>query len=308
MQVHFGTELLHAEWSSAVACVGTFDGVHLGHQTLIREAVAKAKGLELPTIVVTFDRHPAAVLAPERAPKAIASIEENLAQFQKLGVAVAVILPFDAALSRMSADKFLNDVLRRDMRASEIVVGHDFAMGNGREGTTSWLQARIPTDVIPPFEVDGARVSSSAIREAVVAGHMDVAAKLLGRGFVVSGVVVSGERLGRQLGFPTANLARSFDQVMPADGVYAGEMETPYGVFRAAASIGCRPAVGGVSRTIEAYLLDYPGQSLYGCHVRLRLDAWLRAESDFPSLDALVKQIEQDVQQVRRLGGLSLEL
>ena len=299
MQVHFGTELLHAEWNSAIACVGTFDGVHLGHQTLIRVAVKRALARELPSVVVTFDRHPAAILAPHKCPKAVASLETNLGQFKQLGVAVAVVLPFDLALSQMHATDFLESVLVRGVKASELVVGHDFAMGKDREGTTEWLSERIPTDVVPKFEVDGVRVSSSAIRSAVSEGDLEGAAKFLGRPFSVSGVVVGGQKLGRQLGYPTANVARSFDQILPAHGVYVGEMETPFGTFQAAASIGTRPAVGGIHRTIEAYLLDYPGDSLYGAHVRLDLHKRLRPEMNFANLEGLVDQIDQDVHDVR---------
>ncbi len=299
MQLHFGTELLRAEWKAAVACVGTFDGVHLGHQALIRTAVCKAQERELPAILVTFDRHPAAILAPDRCPKAIASVEENLAQFAKLGVAVAVVLPFDAALSQMPAEQFLDQVLFGAVRAEELVVGHDFAMGHGREGTTEWLQSRIPTEVIPPFEINEIRVSSSVIRTAVSEGDLGRANQLLGRHFTLGGVVVAGQKLGRQLGFPTANVARSFDQVMPLDGVYVAEVETLNGRFRSAVSIGVRPAVGGGDRTVEAYLIDYPGESLYGQHVRVGLVARLREERNFSGLDALVQQIQWDVDQAR---------
>ncbi len=294
---------MRAEWNAAVVCVGTFDGVHLGHQALIKSAVREARAKELPAVLVTFDRHPAAILAPERCPKAIASVEENLEQFRELGIAVAVVLPFDSALSQMSADRFLKDVLVRSVRAQSLVVGHDFAMGHDREGTTDWLRDRIPTQVIEPFEIASVRVSSSEIRRAVSNGDVERAQRLLGRRFAVTGVVVGGQKLGRQLGYPTANVARSFDQVMPLDGVYVAEVETPFGVYRSAVSIGVRPAVGGGARTIEAYLLDYPGDSLYGQSVRVGLMAYLRDEQNFPSLDALIRQIESDVALTRSHNG-----
>ena len=301
MQVHFGVGLLRAEWHKAVVCVGTFDGVHLGHQVVVSQAVDLARSLELPCVLVTFDRHPAAVLAPSKCPKAVAGLQENLRAFKHLGVAATVVLTFDAELSRMSAERFLREILLGSVKAATIVVGHDFAMGHGREGTTDWLSARVPTIVVPPFEVGGMRVSSSAIRQAVSVGDMDTASGLLGRPFALSGVIVGGQKLGRQLGFPTANIARSFDQVTPADGIYAGWLETPFGRFQAATSIGTRPAVGGQERTIEAYLLDYPGQSLYGASVELELLHRVREERNFPSLERLVAQIDQDVQDIREL-------
>ena len=299
MQVHFGVELLKPEWHQAVVCIGTFDGVHLGHQQVIQTAVTRAKELEIPVIVVTFDRHPAVILNPTKAPKAIASLKMNLEQLQTHGVGLTVVVPFNAWLSRMSADEFLHGILLDRLKATCLVVGHDFAMGNGREGNTEWLKQHLDTVIVPPFEIDGLRVSSSAIREAIGTGDLDTANKLLGRGFEVQGFVEHGQKLGRELGFPTANIARSFDQVMPRDGVYASRFFVDGRQFNCALSIGTRPAVGGTTRTIEAYLLDYPGESLYGQHVRLRLEKYLRPEANFPSLDALKQQMVKDVESVR---------
>ena len=296
LQVHFGIDLLHPEWQRAVACIGTFDGVHLGHQSVIREAVRQARQDELPCVLLTFDRHPLAVLAPSKCPKAIAPLQDNLKAFEALGVSLAIVLHFDASLSRTPAQEFLDRYLREAAKASSIVVGHDFAMGNNREGDTSWLQTRIPTTVMPAFEIDSHRVSSSEIRRSVAAGDVEHAAKLLGRPFALSGIVVAGQKLGRQLGFPTANMARSFDQLLPRDGIYAGWFECDYGRFKAATSIGTRPAVSGTDRTIEPYLLDYPGHSLYGMSARLEVLKRLREEMNFESLEALRDQIGRDVE------------
>jgi riboflavin kinase/FMN adenylyltransferase len=301
MQVHFGLELLNAEWSSSIVCIGTFDGVHLGHRAVIGKAVADAAEQELPCIVVTFDRHPAHVVAPERCPKAIASLGENLEQFASLGVGIAVVLPFTKELSQTTADEFFRDALIGRLKAHSLVIGHDFAFGKGREGTPEWLKDRIETDVVPPFEIGGSRVSSSAIRSAVETGDIEIANRLLGREFAIGGVVVSGQKLGRTIGYPTANLARSFDQVTPANGIYAGHAVTPFGAFRAAVNIGVRPTVGGTNRTIEAYLLDYPGTSLYGHAVYLSLQKRLRDEQKFDSLEVLKDQIARDVAQVASL-------
>lgn len=299
MQVHFGVELLSAEWPQAVVCMGTFDGVHLGHQQVIRTAVRQAQERESPCILVTFDRHPAHILAPDKCPPPIAALQSNLAAFESLGAAVAVILSFDYRLSQTTATDFFQAILLDRLRASAIVVGHDFAFGHNREGTPEWLRERIETTVVPPFEIEGRRVSSSEIRRAVLAGKVEEAAHLLGHPFEIPGVVVAGQKLGRKLGFPTANLARSFEQVLPAYGIYSGEMITPIGSYRAAVSIGTRPAVQGERMTIEAYLLDYPGDSLYGHAVTLRLTSRVREERDFASLDALKAQIALDVEAIR---------
>ncbi len=301
MQVHFGVELLAAEWTESVACIGTFDGVHRGHQKVIGAAVELAREHERPSVLVTFDRHPAHILAPDRCPKPIASLQSNLQAFEDLGVAVAVVLPFDYELSQTSAEDFFARILLERIKARAIVVGHDFAFGHNRVGTPEWLAGRIETAVISPFEIDGRRVSSSEIRRDVAAGKVEEAARLLGHPFEIPGVVIAGQRLGRELGFPTANLARSFDQTLPAFGIYSGELTCPVGTYRAAISIGVRPAVGGDRMSIEAHLLDYPGNSLYGMAVTLRLITRVREERDFESLDALKKQIEADVALIRAI-------
>jgi len=301
MLVHFGVDLVHAEWSSSVVCIGTFDGVHHGHQSLIDRSVELARANEVPSVLVTFDRHPAATLAPSRKPPAIGTLEQNVRLFRAFGVSACVILPFDRALSELSATAFLEDILRGKLRAGQLVVGYDFALGHGREGTAEWLAQRIPTEIMPAVEIEGIRVSSTVIRAAIAEGDLATANHLLSRPFAMTGVVVAGQKLGRQLGFPTINLARSSDQIVPRDGVYAGECETSRGRFRAAISIGNRPAVDGKVRTIEAYLIDYPGDPLYSETVQLFFYQRIRDEADFDNLDALRNQISEDVRLVSTL-------
>lgn len=303
MQVHFGVDQLQAEWPQALVCVGTFDGVHLGHQAVIGKAVSHAREAQEPAILVTFDRHPAAVLAPDRCPPAIASIPANLRMFESLGIALTVMLPFTRELSQTSAQDFYNHILVEKLRASAIVVGHDFAFGHGRQGTSDWLKERIDTTVVPPFELEGLRVSSSAIRKAILEGHVEDARRWLGRPFELYGVVVPGQKLGRTIGYPTANMARSFNQAVPSNGVYACEAQTDFGVFRAAVGIGVRPTVEeNGHRTVEAYLLDYPGTSLYGTSMSLRFLKRLRDEERFDSIEALIEQMESDVAATRVAG------
>jgi len=303
MLTHFDRARLAFEWPSSVVCIGTFDGIHLGHQQVIKTAVDRAREAEIPAIAVTFDRHPSTVLAPDFRPPYIAAMESDLAEFSRLGVAATVVIPFDLGLSRMSAAEFLDDILVGTLAARQVVVGHDFALGHGREGTAEWLAERIPTTCVDPYEIDGKRVSSRRIREFIRQGDVATANRWLGRPFEVAGVVSHGQKLGRTLGFPTVNIARSFDQVMLADGVYAARATTRFGTYAAALAIGMRPAVGGQSRTIEAYLLDYPGDSLYGSVVRLDVIEFLRSEQNFASLNDLITQMELDVQQVRQIMG-----
>lgn len=300
MLVHFGTDLVHAEWDSADVCVGTFDGVHLGHRQVINTALEQAAESQRPCVLVTFDRHPASILAPDRKPDAVSTMGQNLEQFRHLGVPVCVVLKFDQNLAMMEAEKFLGDVLVGSLKATEIVIGHDFAMGRGRVGDASWLSKHINTTVVPPFQIEGQRVSSTEVRNSITNGDMVMAGALLGRPWGLEGVVVKGNQIGRTIGFPTINIARSSEQIKPKDGVYAGSCRTPIGVFKAAISIGTRPAVGGTQRTIEAFLLDYPGESLYGASVELRFYSRLRDEENFSDLSALKSQINADVAQVVR--------
>lgn len=299
MQVHFGAELLHPEWDESVVCIGTFDGVHLGHQKVIATARDIARQKEMPLILVTFDRHPATILAPDKAPKPISSIAGNLRMFQSLGVAVAVILPFTVELSHTTADEFFKTLLKDTLAAGHIVVGHDFAFGFQRKGTPEWLQQRIETTVVPAFGLEGKRVSSSQIRNLISVGDFPNVKVLLGRNWGMPGIVVAGKKLGRTLGFPTINVARAFDQIMPPDGIYAGIAETDLGSFVAAISIGTRPSIGGTPRTIEAYLLDFPGDALYGTSVLLRFHLRIRDERNFDTLESLKVQMAIDVAQIR---------
>lgn len=302
MLVHFDLGALAAEWPASVVAIGTFDGVHLGHQAVLSRAVALAAEQGLPAWVATFDQHPAAVLAPDRCPPSLATLGENLAAFERLGLAGALVLRFDRAMSETSASDFLQCVLIGGLRATSLVVGHDAAIGHGREGDATWLADRIATVVVPPIELGGVRVSSRGIREMVSEGEVKAAATLLGRSYSMAGIVVRGKQLGRTLGFPTANLALSVRQTMPLDGVYAGIGQTVRGCFPAAISVGARPTVGG-EPTIEAHLLDYPGGSLYGTPLRLEFQSRLRGQERFDDLDALSRQMASDVARVAELAG-----
>ena len=238
MLVHFGLENLRAEWQSCTAVIGTFDGVHLGHQAVLRRAVEVARAQEQPAIVVTFDRHPAAVLAPERCPDSLGTLEQNVIALRAQGLSLCLIMPFTADLANWSAEQFFSEVLVKGVRANRVVVGHDFGFGFGREGNAEWLQPRVETHVMPPQEVGGVRISSTEIRRLILSGLVDQVPGLLGRAYRMAGIVVPGQKLGRELGYPTVNVARSMRSIVPLDGVYAGRCRTPQGEFGAAISVG----------------------------------------------------------------------
>jgi riboflavin kinase / FMN adenylyltransferase len=302
MLLHFGVETIQAEWTQAVVSIGTFDGVHLGHRDLLSRNVAAARERSWPSIVVTFDRNPASIVSPDEAPLAIASLNDNVRMISEIGVSMCVILEFSAALSRLSALQFYEKILAKRLKAGRMVVGHDFAFGNGRMGNSDWLAERIATEVVPPFLVDGVRVSSTLLRQRLEAGDVEAVAKMRSAPFEIPGVVVLGQQLGRTLGYPTVNIARSANQILPKDGVYAGFGVCQYGRFLAAISIGNRPTVNGTHRTVEAFLMDYPGHSLYGQAMTIGLTHRLRDELKFDSLDELKVAMANDVERVRALG------
>lgn len=303
MQVFFGTDALTPTWDAAVACIGTFDGVHLGHQQVISQTVSLAKEGGVPSLVITFDRHPSSVLAPDRCPPAVGSLGTKLSELRELGTAVAIVLRFSESLSQTSATDFLENILVSKLRVGQLVIGQDFAFGKGRQANWEWLSSRIETRVVAPFEVEGTRCSSSHIRMLIRSGEVESASRLLGRPFGYEGLVSPGLRLGRTLGFPTLNLASTFNQSFPGHGVYAGWAQTPIGCFAAAISVGDRPTVVDAppEPLVEAHLLDFPGTTLYGCAVKLDFISKVRDEFRFNSLDELRIQMVRDVIEVKRL-------
>ena len=303
MTIHFGTELIQAQWSDSTVCIGVFDGVHLGHQRVISFAVQGAREREQPSILLTFDRHPASIIAPDRVPLSIATLSQNLDQFKSLGISIAVVIPFDQVTANTTAQEFLDTVLQGKLKAEHLVVGHDFAFGKNRQGTGEWLSGQIATTIIEPLVQDGHRISSSEIRQFIREGSVEKAHAFLGRPYEFQGTVVRGQKLGRTLGYPTLNLVPSSAVCIPKNGVYGGWCRTPIGVFLAATSVGVRPTVDGTHQTIESYLIDYPGENLYGANVELGFSWRLRDEVKFESVELMVEQIQKDVAQVRNLAS-----
>ncbi|MBN8690271.1 MAG: bifunctional riboflavin kinase/FAD synthetase [Armatimonadetes bacterium] len=302
MLVHFGIENIRADWKSSTVVVGTFDGVHLGHRALIQKTIQEATEREQPSVIVTFDRHPATILSPDHVPLQIGTLEQNVIQMRQAGASVCVILPFDAGLSRTTAHEFFDEILVGSLRANQVVVGHDFGFGMNREGNADWLRSRVDTVEFPPFAVNGQRVSSSLIRCMVDAGQVEEVQQYLGRPFSIAGVVVSGHKRGRALGFPTLNIARSTQGLLPADGVYAGVCRVKTVPYKAAISIGTNETFGEGPRTIEAYLLDYPGTEIYGCPVELGFIEKIRGQQRFESVQELIDQMNHDVQQASTIA------
>jgi riboflavin kinase/FMN adenylyltransferase len=295
----------------AVVTIGVYDGVHLGHRALIGRVRAMANELGASSAVVTFDRHPATVVRPESAPLLLTDLDQRIALLAETGVDYTLVIRFDAERAAESADDFVREVLVGCLGARAVVVGHDFHFGRNRGGSVPMLQemgAELGFDVLGINLVvddgDGGQVvSSTRIRTLLQEGDVAAAAALLGRPHEVRGVVRHGDKRGRELGFPTANLGVPSDILLPADGIYAGWYERPDGtVHPSAMSIGRRPTFYAESdqRLLECYLLDFDGD-LYGEAARVRFVQRLRGEEKFESVTGLVEQMGRDVARTRTL-------
>ncbi len=290
---------LHAPLHLAL---GVFDGVHLGHQAVIGEAVAAAAAAGGLAGVLTFDPHPACVLGPQAGPCAlVATLEHKARLVAACGVGLFIPLRFDQAMARMAAAEFLDHLLAAPIRT--LAVGEDWRFGRGRHGDVELLRERtapagIALAAVPIVLVEGERVSSTRIRQAIRDGSLAAAARMLGRPYSLCGTVVEGRKLGRLLGFPTANVAIG-EVLTPPDGVWAVRVSITGGPPRPGiANLGMRPTVAGTARLLEVHLLDFSGD-LYGQEIEVEFVRYQRAELKFASLDLLRAQIAEDVRQVR---------
>ncbi|HEX2500429.1 MAG TPA: bifunctional riboflavin kinase/FAD synthetase [Methylomirabilota bacterium] len=306
MQIVRGLDQYRPDAPPSVVAQGTFDGIHLGHQAVIRTAVGRARTLGVHPVAVTFDPNPLAVLRPAEAPPELLPLEERLKRIAELGPEVCLVIPFTEEFSRVEAEVYVRDVLLGLLRAREIVVGFNHAFGRGARGTPDLLRSLagpsgVLVHVVAPLRVDGVAVSSTAIREALRDGDVGRAASLLGRPFMIAGLVVRGAARGRTLGFPTANLSGPPGPLL-ADGVYTARAAWDGQSAGAVVNVGMRPTVDGATRIVEAHLLDV-ASDLYGRTLSLAFLHRIRAERRFASIEALQVQIAQDVEVARRLLG-----
>ncbi|HXG46520.1 MAG TPA: bifunctional riboflavin kinase/FAD synthetase [Methylomirabilota bacterium] len=286
--------------------IGMFDGVHLGHQQVIRQAVTDAEQYEGLAVALTFDRHPNAVVAPERVPPLIYSLPQKLRCLEALGVDVTLLLPFDESLSRKTGEEFVLDLAREPGSLQSVCVGAAFTFGHKRSGDLGLLR-RLGAELgfavhgVAAVSLDGEVVSSTRIREAVSTGKLDFAGQMLGRTYALASRVVRGDQLGRKLGFPTANLDVQ-GRLLPPAGVYAVHARVQGQCYRAVLNIGTRPTLAAAAAVLraEVHLLDFEGD-LYDRELEVTFTAKLRDERRFPSLDELRRQIATDVAAARRL-------
>jgi riboflavin kinase/FMN adenylyltransferase len=287
-----------------VVTVGMFDGVHRGHWTVLQEIRERAAATGRRSVLVTFDPHPLRILRPEHAPPLLTTPVEKREILAESGLDWAVFLSFTEALSRYQPRRFVEEVLVARLGVQELVIGYDHGFGRDRSGNAETLRGigdtlGIEVDVVPPVGIEGDPVSSSRIRRAVQDGRMVEAAACLGRPYSVRGIVVRGDGRGRELGFPTANIMVSNgDKLMPSPGVYAVRGVLRSGTYPGALHLGPRPTFQGSPPSVELHLMDFDGD-LYGEEVRVDFVEYLREVRPFSSVQALIAQMKEDVEQAR---------
>ncbi|MER6145594.1 bifunctional riboflavin kinase/FAD synthetase [Streptomyces sparsogenes] len=310
MQRWRGLEDIPEDWGRSVVTIGSYDGVHRGHQVIISRTVARARELGVPAVVVSFDPHPSEVVRPGSHPPLLAPHHRRAELMAGLGVDAVLILPFTAEFSRLSPADFVVKVLVDKLHARLVVEGPNFRFGHKAAGNVDFLKELGTTydyevEVVDLYQRGaaggGEPFSSTLVRRLVAEGDVTGATEVLGRPHRVEGVVVRGAQRGRELGFPTANLETLPHTAIPADGVYAGWLTAEGEAMPAAISVGTNPQFDGTERTVEAYAIDRVGLDLYGLHVEVDFLAYLRGQETFSSIEALLERMADDVKRAREL-------
>jgi riboflavin kinase/FMN adenylyltransferase len=299
MKVYRSIDTIPA-FDRAVVTIGTFDGVHTGHRLILDQLIQEARRINGETVIITFHPHPRKVVATgQPAIKLINTIEEKIELLEKNGIDHLVIVPFTDAFSQQTPEAYVEQFLLERFHPHTVIIGYDHRFGKGRQGDYKLLEdysARFGFDLkeIPAHLINNNTVSSTRIREALLKGDVDTANELLGYGYFFEGVVVDGNKLGRELGYPTANLeVESEEKLVPGLGIYAVYVEVDGRRFKGMMSIGVRPTIGGTNRVIEVNIFDF-NEDIYGKTLRVHMVKWLRAELKFDGLEALKEQLGRD--------------
>jgi riboflavin kinase/FMN adenylyltransferase len=302
MKIFHGTENANIAKPTLVT-LGVFDGLHIGHQRIMQRVVERAKHVKAVPTVITFDPHPRAVLYPESAPPLLQTLDQRLANFEFLGIEQTIVIKFDSEFAASPAEAFLSDIIRDRLHAKEVYLGKGFAFGKNRSGNIELLrrlsaELGFIADEVEEVQLHGARVSSSAIRELLAAGRINLARRMLGRPYGVEGVVIRGNRRGHTIGFPTANL-KPRNRVIPRYGVYATACLIDGHWRKSITNIGVRPTFeNDAEPSIESYIFDFDGD-LYGDVLRVRFLHRIRDERKFNGINELKAQIERDTARAR---------
>jgi len=285
-----------------ILAIGVFDGVHAGHRYLIKRLNQRAGEEDLLSGVVTFDPHPQSILHPYNQLLRLSSLEDRIKELQELGVALITVLSFTPELAQLSAREFVAS-LKKYLKMHGLIIGPDFVLGRGREGNANLLhtlgqEMTFSVEVIPPFTINGEIVRSTLIRRALAQGDMMKVERLMGRYFKLNAEVVSADKRGQRLGFPTANLDIRPGQALPGNGVYATITQLDGKQFASATNIGTRPTFESGKKTVETHLLDYEG-NLYGKELQVKFIRKLREEKRFARAKELSAQIKKDIEKVK---------
>ncbi len=291
--------------AGGIVALGNFDGFHLGHQAVVGRAVARARAEGRPALVATFDPHPVRHFRPDTAPFRLTTLDQRQRLFAGAGVDAMVVFHFDGDLARVSAEQFIADRLHANLQVAGVVTGEDFTFGKGKSGDVRLLATRggvhgFVAETVGAVTLDGEPVSSTRIRDALRGGDPRTAARLLTRPFTIEGVVQHGDKLGRTIGYPTANVDMG-KYLRPAYGIYAVTGRLSDGrVLKGAANLGIRPTFDPPKELLEPYFFDFAGD-LYGQTIEVALIEYLRPEAKFDGLDALTSQMERDCARARAL-------
>jgi len=300
-----GAERTPSGWGRSVVTIGMYDGVHRGHQHLLEATVRRAHAAGISSVAVTFDPHPSEVVRPGSHPPILTSVNRKAELLAELGLDALCVIPFTADFSRLRPDEFVHSALVAHLHAAAVVVGENFRFGHRAQGTVDTLRELgerfgFQTESVGILRAGDVPLSSTYIRACVAAGDMSAAEAALGRHHRVEGIVVRGERRGRELGYPTANVESPVHTAIPADGVYAGWLIRDGKPLPAAISVGTNPTFSGVLRRVEAFVLDF-SDDLYGEHVAVEFVSRLRGMERFDKVEDLIAAMDGDIARTRRI-------
>lgn len=305
MEIIYGHEAIPSTLHGAYVTIGNFDGVHMGHQYIFKKLRSEARAAGSPSVVITFDPHPKMIIHPERTPfYLISTPQEKIDLIQKLGIDALIIIPFSLEFAQTTATEFVCGILWEKLRLKKIFIGHDYSFGRGKEGNETFLKEfgdklGFSVEVINAYNIGNIIISSTKIRNTLLAGDVKTAAALLGRPYNLGGTVVEGHHRGEGLGFPTANIEPT-KVLIPSEGVYAAFGSLEGKTYRAVLNIGLNPTFGDEKLTIEVFLLDFHDR-IYGKYLEVFFIDKLRDEIKFSGPEALIQQIKHDVARAKEI-------
>ena len=287
-----------------IITLGKFDGVHKGHQKVLRAVKDRAAKLKFPSVVYTFEPHPLKIVAPHKSPLLLTTLKEKIELIKASGIDYLILARFTKEFAAQHPREFVSDILVKQLAVKEVLVGHDYAFGKGKKGTIEYLKKLgqefgFKVYIIPAYKKRGFIVSSSKIREYIQNGKMKEAARFLGRPYTISGKVIKGRNIGKHLGFPTANI-EIHNELIPKDGIYAVLALLGNKIYKGAVNIGIAPTFHTNKRAVEAHIINFK-QNIYGKKLKIEFIQRLRGEKTFKSVEGLASQITRDVEKVKKI-------